>query len=156
MEPPTLEHNKWTIRFLELAKHIALWSRDPSTKVGAVIVRPDKTIASVGFNGFARGVKDITTRYENRDEKYPRIIHAEINAILNCRERPVGYTLHVYPLSPCAQCAGAIIQSGITHVVAYVPPTSRAEAWLKEMNIATEMFEEANVQLFAVRQYATL
>jgi dCMP deaminase len=150
------DRNKWTIRFLELAKHVASWSRDPSTKVGAVIVRPDKTIASVGFNGFARGVKDTPERYEDRQEKYPRIIHAEINAILNCRERPVGYTIFVHPLAPCAQCAGAIIQSGIIHVVAFTPRNERSEAWQQQMDIAAEMFEEAGVDYYTQREYATL
>ena len=78
--------NKWDGRFVELASHIAKWSKDPSTKCGAVIVRSDKTIASVGYNGFPRGLDDSGKLYDNRSVKYDRVIHAEMNAILNASE----------------------------------------------------------------------
>ena len=58
--------SKWDERFIELARLVAAWSKDPSTKVGAVIVRPDRTVASVGFNGFARGVDDTEERLNDR------------------------------------------------------------------------------------------
>ena len=74
-------NDKWKRRFIELAKHISTWSKDPSTQVGAVIVRPDKTIASVGFNGFPRGVDDRPEKLADRPLKYQMIVHAEINAI---------------------------------------------------------------------------
>ena len=53
---------KWDRRFLALAEHVADWSKDPSTKTGAVIVRPDRTIASMGYNGFPRGMADTDDR----------------------------------------------------------------------------------------------
>ena len=69
---------KWNRRFLELAAHIASWSRDPSTKTGAVIVRPNKSVAGVGFNGFPQGAKDDPELYTDRTYKYDHIVHCVI------------------------------------------------------------------------------
>jgi dCMP deaminase len=93
--------DKWDVRFLELANHIAQWSKDPSTKVGAVIVRPDRTICSVGYNGFPRGVDDNEERYMDRPTKYEFVVHAEANAIIHAREPLHDYILYTYPLMPC-------------------------------------------------------
>ena len=68
--------NKWDKRFLELAKHISDWSKDPSTKVGCVVVGEDREIRSTGFNGFPRGIEDKIERREEREQKYPMICHA--------------------------------------------------------------------------------
>ena len=62
---------KWDVRFLELAKHISLWSKDPSTQVGCVVVGPDREIRSTGFNGLPRGLEDTEERLNNREIKYP-------------------------------------------------------------------------------------
>ena len=75
--------DKWDERFLELASHISLWSKDPSTKVGCVVVGDDREIRSTGFNGFPRGIKDDETRLSDRSQKYPLICHAEENAIMH-------------------------------------------------------------------------
>ena len=91
---------KWDGRFLDLATFIAEWSKDPSTKVGAALVRPDRTIAAVGFNGFPRGVLDHVERYEDRPTKYEMVVHAELNALLSSRESLEGYTIYVAPLPP--------------------------------------------------------
>ena len=74
--------DKWDLRLLGLAKHVAEWSKDPSTKVGAVIADQKHRVLSLGFNGFARGVKDLAQRLDDRETKYDMIIHAERNAIL--------------------------------------------------------------------------
>lgn len=138
----------WDTRFAQLAKLVSLWSKDPSTKVGAVIVRPDKTIASVGFNGFPKGVPDDISWYENRDIKYNVVKHAEENAILFSRELLDGYTLYVYPLPPCSSCAGDIIQRGIKRVVAIVPAQhmSRTNDPKFAFPLTRIMFEHAGVQ----------
>jgi len=135
----------WHIRFLELAAHIATWSRDPSKKVGAVIVRPDKTIASLGFNGFPRGVEDNDARYQDKELKRELVTHAEINAIIHAREPLHGYSLYIWPLAPCVRCAAAIIQSGISHVVTV--PIKDGSNWSKTLDLARTMFEEAGVTL---------
>lgn len=137
----------WDLRFIELAKHVATWSRDPSTKVGAVIVRPDRSIASVGYNGFPRGVLDLPQRYADREQKYPRVVHAEQNAILSAHERLTGHTLYISPLPPCAHCAGSIIQSGISRVVTDCDVASLPERWLADLTISREMLDEAGIRV---------
>lgn len=109
---------KWDKRFLGLAHHIGQWSKDPSTKVGAVIVNQDRSIVSLGYNGFARGVEDMQTRLIDRPTKYEFVVHAELNAILSASRSLHGRTLYVSPLHPCPACASAIVQSGISKVVA--------------------------------------
>jgi dCMP deaminase len=136
--------SKWDQRFIDLARFVSDWSKDPSTKVGAVLVRPDRTVAAVGFNGFARGVADHEERYSDRPTKYEMVVHAELNAILNAREYVDGYTLYVTPLPPCSQCAAAIIQQGVKRVVIAMKrdlPTTWAEKW----KISSTMFNEAGV-----------
>lgn len=131
----------WHKRFFDLADLVGSWSKDPSTKVGAVIVRPDRTIASVGYNGFPRGVEDV---YTTRDAKLLRTVHAEANAILAAQEPLRGYTLYVTPLHPCANCAAYIIQSGIKEV--HYRIGIRGSAWLEHYEAMKEMFEQAKVK----------
>lgn len=134
---------KWDARFLALAELVATWSRDPSTKVGAVIVRPDRTVCAVGYNGFPRGVDDADRLLFDRDTKLLRTVHAEMNAILSAHEPVRGTTLYVAPLHPCASCAGAIIQAGIARVVART--AGDPERWGVNFAAARSMFEEAGV-----------
>lgn len=133
----------WDGRFLSLAAHIAEWSKDPSTKCGAVIVRHDRTIASMGYNGFPRCIKDDLDLLNNREEKYKRIIHAEVNAMLFAREIVAGYTLYTWPFLPCCRCATQIIQCGIRRVVA---PGGSGPLWDRhDVQLSRDMFTEANV-----------
>jgi len=139
---------KWQARFGKLAKEIATWSKDASSQVGAVIVRPDRTIASVGFNGFPRKVCDHPHAIANRDTKLLRTIHAELNAILSAKEPLEGYSLFVWPFQPCAQCAAAIIQAGIKDV--YCPYNAHLdsyERWKESFQEALHMFDEAEVRV---------
>lgn len=133
--------SKWDDRFFDLANLVGSWSKDPSTKVGAVIVRPDRTIASVGYNGFPRGVEDT---YTTREDKLLRTVHAEANAILAAREPLHGYSLYVTPLHPCANCAGLIIQSGIK-VVRYKVDAPSSPAWLEHFEAMAQMFYDARI-----------
>lgn len=136
--------SKWDQRFLSLADHISHWSKDPSTKVGAVIVRPDKTIASLGFNGFPRAINDTTERLENRDLKYAFILHAEVNALLNSQTPVQGHTM--YLTHPCCErCAVQVIQAGIKRVVAIAPHGAFADRWTKNVEMSAMMFAEADV-----------
>lgn len=101
---------------LSLAVAVADRSRDPSTKVGAVIIRSDKTICSMGYNGFPRQMEDKPEWWDVREEKYARVIHAEMNAILNAPEPVTGMTLYVtHP--PCENCAKHVAAAGITRIV---------------------------------------
>ena len=96
---------KWETRFLQLAKHVSTWSKDPSTKCGAVIVRPDRTVASIGFNGLPRNVDDSPERLLDRDKKLSYIVHAEANAILTAREPLNNCVVYIWPMQPCCHCA---------------------------------------------------
>lgn len=137
----------WDARMLGLAKHVAQWSKDPSTKVGAVICDPQYRIVSLGFNGFPRGVKD-DARLEDRDTKYRMILHAERNALLFAARDLRGCRLYTWPFMPCAACAAMIIQVGITHVYAPWPSVDDPawQRWSAEWKLAVQMFAEAGVR----------
>lgn len=139
--------DKWDQRFFDLAGYIADWSKDPSTKVGSVVVDPKtRRIISTGFNGFPAGVEDTHDRLENRAIKYEMVVHAEQNALVWAGARAQGCTLYVTPLPPCARCAVVIIQAGIARVVCPKPDLSR-EPWATQSRIAEEMFAEAGVHV---------
>lgn len=146
---------KWERRFLDMARLVSGWSRDPSTKVGAVIVRPDKTIASVGYNGIARGVADTHYRLNNRNEKLLYTVHAEQNAILSAKEPLGGYSLYIWNIHPCAQCAASIIQTGIRSI--YLPVNTGFnskkvnERWVDSFKAAETMLREAKVKLTYIK-----
>lgn len=142
---------KWDIRMLELAQHISSWSLDPSTQVGAVVMRPDKTVASLGYNGFPRLVRDDSERLADRVVKYPMVVHAEANAIVCAREPLHGMSIYTYPLPPCASCTGLIIQAGIKRVVAPRPTDDQMIRWGDSFTISEEMFGEAEVERVLVR-----
>ena len=138
--------DKWDLRFLELAKHISAWSKDPSTKVGCVVVGEDREIRSTGFNGFPRGISDDIERLEDRSQKYPLICHAEENAIMHAARIGVslkGSTAYVtWP--PCSRCARSLIQAGVKEVV-YSLEEEVPERWIEDFNISTNMLSEAGV-----------
>ncbi|MEE3082986.1 MAG: dCMP deaminase family protein [Candidatus Thermoplasmatota archaeon] len=139
---------KWDQRFLELAKHISGWSKDPSTKVGCVVVGEDREIRSTGFNGFPRGIKDDDERLLNREQKYPLICHAEENAIMHAAR--IGLSLKgctafvTWP--PCTRCARSLIQAGVVEVV-YPAESEVPERWLEDFETSTQMMNEAGVRI---------
>ena len=138
---------KWDDRFLSLALHIASWSKDPSTQVGAVIVDDQHRIIGTGYNGFPRGIRDDAERYENRELKYKMVVHAEVNAILNATGSVKGCTLYTWPLPTCADCAKIVIQSGIKRVVSRYDVT-KTTRWAESLKLASEMYREAGVEEF--------
>lgn len=135
----------WDSRFVNMAEHVSAWSHDPSTKVGAVVVRPDKTIASVGYNGFPRGVVDLYERLNDRETKLAITVHAEANAIVAARESLQGYTIYTWPFPPCSHCAGLIVQSGIVRVVAPVPSEDQLRRWADSFAMSAQIFDEGGV-----------
>ena len=144
-----LNRHKWDDRFLHLAQHISLWSKDPSTQTGGVIVRPDHSIASVGFNGFPRQIEDKPELLENREEKYKRVVHSEMNAILNAWAPVSGYTLYNWPGQSCSRCAVHVIQAGIIRVVSPSTMTNKSfsDRWADERKLAEELYYEAGVEV---------
>lgn len=137
----------WDFRFLDLASHVGDWSKDPSTKTGCAIVRPDRTIASVGYNGFPRGVVDGADRLADRPTKYAMTVHAEANAVLAAREALHGCTAYVSPWPPCSSCAAILIQAGIVRIVATRPTAEQSERWGDSFALADTMLFEAGVEL---------
>jgi len=139
-----MNSTKWDERFIELAKLVGSWSKDPSTQVGAVIVDQKNRIVSVGYNGFPRGIKDNSKKLIDRSTKYDIIVHAEANALAFANKSVEGCTLYTFPFQPCSRCAGLIIQSGMKRVVSVVHLDER---WKKNFSLAQKLFAEANVEM---------
>lgn len=110
----------WDDYFMGIAQLSALRSKDPQTQVGACIVTPEQTIVGIGYNGFPKGLSDDDFPWENEGEyintKYPYVVHAEANAILNATRDVHGCRLYV-TLFPCNECVKLIIQSGIKEII---------------------------------------
>jgi dCMP deaminase len=141
----------WDSRFLDLARLVATWSKDPSTQTGAVITDWRHRLISVGYNGFARGVDDCAERYANRETKYKMIVHCERNAILFAQRPLDGCTLYTWPFMSCAACAAMVIQAGIKRCVAPVLPAGDLfDRWSADFLLARLMFDEAGVELVEV------
>lgn len=120
---------KWDLRFVSLAQTISTWSKDPSTKTGAVIARPDHRIVSVGFNGFPTGMNDDPALYDDRETKYSRIVHCEMNALLFAGQSVVGCTLYTYPFISCDRCFVHMIQASVRRFVAPKATADQLERW---------------------------
>jgi dCMP deaminase len=147
--PPQLRPPKppraWDQRFLQLARLIAGWSKDPSTKVGAVAVRERRILAS-GYNGLPVHVGDDPTRLDNRDLRLAMTVHAEANVIAYAARHGVclnGAIVYVFPLMTCSQCAAQLIQAGVNRIV--VPNFVEPLRWQESFDRARDMFIEAGV-----------
>lgn len=140
---------KWDRRFLDLARFISCWSKDPSTQVGAVIVDENRRIVSTGYNGLPQGVEDTYERLNNREIKYKMIVHGERNALLFAGRPVTGCTLYTIPFMPCAACASMVIQSGIRRVVA---PYSDNPRWIEDFKLTEQLFVEAGIELVLLMQ----
>ncbi|OEJ69654.1 deoxycytidylate deaminase [Magnetovibrio blakemorei] len=143
---------KWDSRFIRLAREIASWSKDRSTCVGAVIVAEDKTPSSYGYNGFPRGIDDDAAERHERPDKYDWTEHAERNAIYNATrtgQTLLNNTIYVTHV-PCPDCARAILQVGIKHVVvdrASVSDDDFQARWDEKGKFSERMFKEAGVTM---------
>lgn len=146
-------YDKWTDRFLSLAELVASWSKDPNTKVGAVITDPQHRIVSIGFNGLPRGTPDLEEYLHNREEKMKRILHAEENAMIFAERCIKGCTLYTWPFPPCSHCASIVIQRGISTVVA---PYNIPERWKDSCETAMRDFNDAGVKcLYLVKELSS-
>ena len=137
--------NKWDARWIEMAGIVSTWSKDPSTQIGAIAVK-DKRLISTGYNGFPRGIKDLDDRWNNREEKYKYVVHAEMNCIYNANyhnQSLKGSTMYIVGLPVCHECAKGIIQAGVKRVVAEFKDAPLK--WAKSTEITEKMFTEAGV-----------
>lgn len=141
----------WDGFFMSIARACAAWSKDTSTKVGAVVVGPERQIISTGYNGMPRGVNDEVPARLERPLKYKYFVHGEANAVYNAARHGIATRsciLYV-TLVPCANCAQAIIQAGIREVVVakegWFP--KEYERWQEDWDAACAMLQEAHVIL---------
>lgn len=147
-----MKETKWHLRFLDLARHVASWSKDRSTKVGAVAIGPNREVCSVGYNGFPRGVDDCLEDRHNRPAKYAWTEHAERNLIYNatrvgvCLKGCVLYCTHF----PCPDCARGIIQAGFSELVIQEDRSEESKPFRERTHeshfLALEMLEESGVR----------
>lgn len=133
----------WTNHFYEMALLVSTRSKDPSTRVGALVVDEERRIVGSGYNGFPRGVDDDPARYGDRPLKLAMVVHAEVNAILNAAKSVRGCVL-VSTRAPCSACSGVIIQSGISYVIC--PDQAANSKWADDWMIAKQMLLEGGVQ----------
>jgi len=137
----------WKIFFMQQAQLMSTRSKDPSTKVGCIIVSQDGYVLSEGYNGFPRGIEDTPERLNNRDQKYPRVVHAEANAIINAGRNGTkikdGIVFVTQP--PCPDCAKMLIQAGIKEIFYMDLDKSKKDVkgWRDKLTISFDMFQEA-------------
>lgn len=129
---------KWHFRFMEVAKLVSSWSKDPEKQVGCVIVDKNHRIISTGYNGYSKGMND-----SDSVNRLSKVVHAEVNAILNAKQDLRNCIMYIYPLVPCSQCAGIIAQAGIIMIV--VSEIKLSPKW--NTNIALEIFQQARVNI---------
>jgi len=140
------DYISWDQYFMGVAKLSALRSKDPNTQVGACIINQDKRIVGIGYNGLPQGCDDHLFPWNSEgdfiDTKYPYVVHAEANAILNATQDLKNASIYV-TLFPCNECAKLIIQSGIKEIVF----ESDKYKGTKEHQAATKMLDAAHVKL---------
>ena len=147
------QRDSWDQVFLRLAKEVASWSKDPSTKVGAVAVGPKRNVLAQGYNGFPRGIFDYAERYNDKPTKYMYVVHAEMNVIYNATYNGVsldGASLYVYGLPPCSECAKGIIQVGIKEIITETQGIPKK--WEDSWNFSKSMFDEAGVTVRTIER----
>lgn len=144
-----MNKTNWNIRFMELADHIAQWSKDRSTKIGAVIVK-DKNIISTGYNGFPRGCDDDIEERHQRPQKYQWTSHAEENAIISAARhgQPTLDAEMYVNWFPCSKCAGQIINAGIKTIYCDKEPDwSLNDDWTNDFLISIQKLNEGGVKI---------
>ena len=137
----------WVERYLQLAKHISSWSKDPSRKIGAVAIGSKGQVLAQGYNGFPRGMLDNEVRYDDRETKYKYVVHAEMNVIYNASYSGIsldGSSFFVYGLPVCSECTKGIIQVGAKEVFILTEEVI-PEIWDESFKLSKSMLNEASV-----------
>jgi dCMP deaminase len=137
--------NEWDRRYLRIARQVSRWSKDPSTKVGAVMADNQGRVVALGYNGFPRNIEDAEAKLVIRELKYEMVVHAEVNAVLIAGRSTAGGTIYVHGAPICPRCASVLIQSGITRAVGTPPQAGTCVKWDKDGLIALDMFKEAKI-----------
>ena len=142
-----MHSEKWVHRYLQEAKNIASWSKDPSTRVGAIAVDDAGVILSHGFNGFPRKMLDSPERLADRAFKLDHVVHAEMNCLLNACRTTISLlksSMFVYGLPVCHRCAPCVIQAGIKDVYMLVKSDIKTD-WRDSWEKSHAMFAEVGV-----------
>lgn len=146
--------------YFKIARTIAEASCDKSTKVGCIVVGPDKEIRAQGYNGFPRGVNDEDEKWHERPAKYDYVIHAEANAVANAARTGAslkGCTAYV-TAPPCCNCAGLLINAGISKVVwpslgnDGITSQSLSDRWQVSFQRALNLFEAGGVEIEVITE----
>lgn len=151
--------DKWVKRYLDLAQAVSTWSKDPSTKIGAVAVGSQGQIISQGYNGFPRGIIDSDNRLSVKEEKYKFVVHGEMNCIYNACLNGLSLkdtTLYVYGLPVCSECAKGIIQVGIKTVITQYDNTNLNPKWADSNILTKQLFSETDVVYLEFDSYGEL
>ncbi|QDP60589.1 MAG: putative ComE operon protein 2 [Prokaryotic dsDNA virus sp.] len=129
---------------MDLAERTAQMSKDPTTQVGAVVVQ-DRRVVGMGYNGFPAGIPDDPKMLGDREAKLARMIHAEMNALLQAGRAAAGATLYVHGFAapPCTRCTAHIIQAGIIHVVVAGQPAPAR--WVADFTESSSMLRVSGV-----------
>lgn len=136
--------------FMQTVYNVASLSKDPRTKIGAVLVK-DNDIISVGYNNFPRKIQDLEERYNDREIKHSLVVHAEANAIYNAARKGIStkdsilFTQGV----PCSQCTKSVIQAGCSKIVVHKqwPNLVHCEQWVKSIDLSKMLIDEAGITL---------
>jgi len=140
--------NIWKDRYLNLAKEISTWSKDPSTQIGCVAIGNKGQVLSQGYNGFPRYFDDHKDLYKDREIKYKYIVHAEMNCIYHATLNGIsleGAKLFVYGLGVCHECAKGIVQVGIKEVFASCNQ-DKSKRWQESFNYTKNIFKKSGVK----------
>lgn len=142
-------NENWIVKYLNQAEFVAKgYSKDPSSKIGCVVVSEDNSLLSQSWNGFPRGVEDSDERLNNRELKYKLVVHSESNAICNAARNGVALnnsSIFVYGLPICSSCAGMIVQAGIKEVYIRYDKDKDLSRWEESWNVSKTIFEESGV-----------
>jgi len=140
--------NEWHKRYLNLAREVAKWSKDPSTQIGAVAVGSKGQVLAQGYNGFPRGISHSHKRLDDRETKYKYVVHAEMNMIYNAGYNGVsldGAEVYVTGLPVCSECAKGLIQVGVKQVIMPAFSDDTPQKWIDSFEFTKELFNEAGV-----------
>lgn len=141
---------RWDERFMDMARLVSTWSKDPSTKVGAVLIdgHESRRVVSIGYNGFPRGVTDTEERLNERSVKYKLVVHAEANALVQAYGGSIGGCVLYSLKHPCSDCAKLIVQMRLNEVVTYAQgEPSSDERWREDREFARVILREGGVEV---------
>ena len=149
MRGTSILSNKWDNRYMELAKAVSTWSKDPSKKIGAIAIGSKGQVLAQGFNGFPRGIDDTDERLNDREIKYKYVVHAEMNLIYNATFNGIsldGSTVYIYGLPLCSECAKGLIQVGVKRIVMSRDSLESADdKWLESFELTMQLLNESGI-----------